>query len=227
MIKLFGKTETSFSSNGDIQLCGLGDDGNGNPLYKDRIYRDGNTWKVHKAISSITLDGTEAWVYADNYNYARCPSYTFVDKPLGGTSVGLQLSNYFGVIADWGTFRDSTGRNAFFPLLDEGYKISIRNTGCSSVENYKSWFAANKPSFYYPVATPTGTTITDTTLIAQLESIRTASLENGTNTITNTATGSNLAGDMEIGYFEFNPTNRYDKFIWLNLNNNYEQIGGE
>ena len=205
---------------GTIELCKLGD-------YQDYIYKDGEDWKVHKAISSITLDGTEDWVYASQYNYARCPNYTFVDIPLSGTGLGVQLSNYFRVITDWGTFRDSTNRNAFFALLNEGYKISIRNTGCTSVEEYKSWLAANNPSFYYPVATPTDTTITDTTLIAQLEAIRTASLENGTNTITNTATGTNLAGDIEIGYYGFNPTNRYDKFIWLDLNNNYEQIGGE
>lgn len=205
---------------GSIELCKLG-------TYQDYIWKDGDDWKVHKEISSITLDGTEGWAYADNYNYARCPSYIFVDKPLGGTGLGLQLSNYFGVISDWGTFRDSTSRNAFFPLLDEGYKISIRNTNCTSVEDYKSWLATNKPSFYYPVETPTDTVITDQALIAQLEAIRTASLENGANTITNTATGSNLAGDMEIGYYGFAPRNRYDKWLWLDLNNNYEQIGGE
>ena len=71
----------------------------------------------------------------------------------------------------------------------------------------------------------TNTTITDTTLIAQLEAIRTASLQNGANTITNTATGSNLAGDMEVGYYGYNPRNRYDKWLWLEINNEYEQIG--
>jgi hypothetical protein len=89
---------------------------------------------------------------------------------------------------------------------------------------YKNWLANNPFTFYYALATPTDTTITDQTLIAQLEAIRTASLENGANTITNTATGSNLAGDMEIGYYGYNPTNRYDKFIWLDLNNAYEQL---
>ena len=69
------------------------------------------------------------------------------------------------------------------------------------------------------------TAITDQTLIAQLEAIRTASLGNGANTITNTATGSNLAGDMEIGYYGFAPRNRYDKWLWLDINNEYEQIG--
>ena len=106
-----------------------------------------------------------------------------------------------------------------------GFSWVIRIVGVTSVAELKTWLSSNNVTLRYVLATATDTTITDTTLIAQLEAIRTASLQNGTNTITNTATGSNLAGDMEIGYFGFNPTNRYDKFIWLDLNNNYEQIG--
>jgi hypothetical protein len=77
----------------------------------------------------------------------------------------------------------------------------------------------------FMLKTPTDTVITDTDLIVQLEAIRTALLQNGANTITNTATGSNLAGDMEIGYYGFAPRNRYDKWLWLDINNEYEQIG--
>ncbi len=80
-------------------------------------------------------------------------------------------------------------------------------------------------TIHYPLNTATDTTITDTTLIAQLEAIRTASLGNGANTITNSTPAPNLAGDMEVGYYGYNPTNRYDKWLWLDLNNEYEQIG--
>ena len=89
----------------------------------------------------------------------------------------------------------------------------------------KAWVAANRPTILVVLATPTDTIITDQTLIEQLEAIRTASLQNGANTITNTATGSNLAGDMEVGYYGYNPRNRYDKWLWLEINNEYEQIG--
>jgi hypothetical protein len=30
---------------------------------------------------------------------------------------------------------------------------------------------------------------------------------------------------MEIGYYGYNPRNRYDKWLWLDINNEYEQIG--
>lgn len=172
-----------------IELCKL-------DTYQDYIWKDGDSWKVHKAITKITVDGSEGWVYASNYNYARCPSYTFVDIPLDNT--GTQLSDYFEAIADWGTFRDSTSRNAFFPLLNSGYKISIRNTDCTSTEDYTSWLSANKPSFYYPVETPTDTTITDTTLIAQLEALVSGGAENGTTYIKVNATDPNLPGLLYV-----------------------------
>jgi hypothetical protein len=101
--------------------------------------------------------------------------------------------------------------------------MSFRNNAWTNETTARSQLDGT--NVIYPLATPTDTAITDTNLIAQLEAIRTAALETGTNTITNAATGSNLAGDMEIGYYGYNPTNRYDKFIWLDLNNNYEQIG--
>lgn len=50
-------------------------------------------------------------------------------------------------------------------------------------------------------------------------------IKNGSNTITNTATGSNLAGDMEVDYFGYDPTNRYDKWLRLDINNAYEKLG--
>ena len=88
-----------------------------------------------------------------------------------------------------------------------------------------SWLSSAKPSLYYPLATPTDTVITDQTLIEQLEAISKASLQSGANTITNIAIGSNLAGNMEIGYYGYNPRNRYDKWLWLEIDNEYEQIG--
>jgi hypothetical protein len=99
------------------------------------------------------------------------------------------------------------------------------DTEAMSVGDFKAWLTGKNMRFYYPLATTTDTEITDQALIAQLEAIRTASLQNGTNTITNTATDSNLAGDMEIGYYGFAPRNRYDKWLWLDINNEYEQIG--
>ena len=205
---------------GDIQLCGLGDDGNGNPLYKDRIYRDGEDWKVHRATNRAKL-GDKNWEnYQSEVIYNARASEDFGIVNLGNPTLAL-VSNIFTASTDssitWRCYYN--GQNDH--LNTYGDSTYLNRSGSSA----KQWLSDNNAELLYALATPTDTTITDTTLIAQLEAIRTALLENGTNTITNTATGSNLAGDMEIGYYGYNPRNRYDKFIWLDLNNNYEQIG--
>lgn len=124
----------------------------------------------------------------------------------------------------------NTQVQGFLPALDSNSHklrawIRISTTTADTTDQFKTWLNTNTPIFYYKLDTATDTTITDTTLIAQLEAIRTASLQNGENTITNSATGDNLAGDMEIGYYGYNPRNRYDKWLWLDINNEYEQIG--
>jgi hypothetical protein len=88
----------------------------------------------------------------------------------------------------------------------------------------QAWVSANRPEFYCELSAPTDTTITDTTLVAQLEAIRTAALESGSNIISNTATGTNLACDLEIGYYGYNPLNKYDKYFWLDVDGEYESI---
>lgn len=213
---------------GTIELCKLG-------AYQDYIYKDGEDWKVHKATNKITVDGSENWVYPDsgaNYTFFQFSRNNFrskygnaADFYASNTEVGFAKADKFEqIVASSANMRTKQGIG--FSTEGNGwFRISVANTIATTADAFKTWLSSHSTTIDYALATPTDTTITDQTLIAQLEAIRTASLENGTNTITNTATGTNLAGDMEIGYYGFNPTNRYDKFIWLDLNNNYEQIG--
>lgn len=200
---------------GSIELCKLGD-------YHDYIWKDGESWKVHKATATITLTGasSENW-YIDQYAYM-----------LNNVISAKAFSDIANMEAYCRSFsKSATGQTSSYAVSfwynAPGTSVRFIKDQTPDLSSFRNWLASNNQTVYYPLATATDTTITDTTLIAQLEAIRTASLENGTNTITNTATGSNLAGDIEIGYFGFNPNNRYDKWLWLDLNNNYEQIGGE
>mgnify|MGYP006974593700 CR=1 FL=1 len=196
---------------GSIELCKLG-------TYKDYIYKDGDDWKVHKA--------TGKYVYNNDLGENGISS-SYVSMLTPVLPVVRNLAHDSGICRS----------NMYIPADQNGTGLS-GTTGTNRIRVYTAISIADSYdavrqlasdgnlTIYYPLATPTDTTITDTTLIAQLEAIRTASLQNGANTITNAATGANLAGDMEISYYGYNPTNRYDKFIWLDLNNNYEQIGG-
>ena len=210
---------------GAIELCGLGDDGNGNPLYKDRIYRDGEDWKVHKETGKYTFDGTEQWGSTGTGNHS-CYSTAITGY---ATSDNVPYSPYFSGISNVsgaGTMNTKPDNSIAFIDQSATVRFYIKS---SKFENdalaLKTWLSTHNTDVYYALATATDTTITDTALIAQLEAIRTALLKNGANTITNTAAGSNLAGDMEIGYYGYNPRNRYDKWLWLDINNEYEQIG--
>jgi hypothetical protein len=212
---------------GNIQLCGLGDDGNGNPLYKDRIYRDGDGWKVHKATGKVVFNGSENWIRSGSSTEAYLYSalnisnlgIAFVDKDI---SLSDRFTQHATASGDRGSGRFNLYNGT---TVAQFLTLSMSTAVVADVDAFKTWLASNNTTLAYPLYTATDTTITDTTLIAQLEAIRTASLQNGANTITNTATGSNLAGDMEIGYYGYNPRNRYDKWLWLDINNEYEQIG--
>jgi hypothetical protein len=204
-----------------IELCKL-------DTYQDYIWKDGDDWKVHKATANTTLDQM-AWTNetASGSYGRRYRSTTLVGQIYQISSnndiAKMDCSHYtVGNMNDTWTGGGQTialHTNKSVYIYDKRFKDEQTTTALDG------WLSSEKPSLYYPLATATDTTITDQTLIAQLEAIRTAALETGTNTITNTAAGSNLAGNMEIGYYGYNPTNRYDKFIWLDLNNNYEQIG--
>lgn len=201
---------------GTIELCDIGD-------YRDYIHKVGEDWIITKRTTSILLNE-----YSSIYrgNFGTNPFYAALPQGSGGAeNTKNVISDYFYGIA----YTDRTlevPNSIFNTYVDNSPVLYIRNTPWATLEDFKSWLSEHNVKVYSK-RTPIDTTITDTTLITQLEAIRTAALQNGTNTITNTATGTNLAGDMEIGYFGFNPNNRYDKFIWLDLNNNYEQIGGE
>lgn len=202
---------------GSIELCKLG-------AYQDYIYKSGSDWKIHKATASYQITGQESDLEINTFqtNTARFFSATALTATGAalGNNIALSVCNRLPLARNWST--DVVGiyvnEKAFVGRMN---KTVIGTT----VAEARRYFANNPTLICYQLATPTDTAITDQNLIAQLEAIRTASLQNGANTITNTATGTNLAGDMEIGYFGYNPRNRYDKWLWLDINNNYEQIG--
>jgi len=212
---------------GSIELCKLGS-------YQDYIYKDGDDWKVHKAVAKHALKPNEGWLIP---NPARYPNlfqtnaisdlYNLSDAYTTASTSPQAYCEALVYLPGSGDVRTTQGFSLFHTV--EGgaeYTIArINIAGFTTTTQLDNWLSTCNANFWYGVKIPTDTVITDQTLISQLEAIRTAALENGANTITNTATGSNLAGDMEIGYYGFNPRNRYDKWLWLDINNEYEQIG--
>jgi len=212
---------------GDIELCKIG-------TYQDYIWKDGESWKVHKAISKYVLNGNQDERWLITGNCFRPDGAVFDDKIYDPVTTDAK-SNLLTV---WKNTPGSITSN--MPDLRFGWaatgtkKLAVRfdkiRQGKSVSEALESWTSLISETpmlIYFEALAASDTTITDANLIAQLEAIRTALLENDANTITNTATGTNLAGDMEIGYYGYTPSSQYDKWVWLNAGAagaHYEQI---
>lgn len=200
---------------GSIELCKLGD-------YQDYIYKDGEDWKIHKATAKIVLNGSEnIELNTSSTNTTRVAMWNIL-TPSQSTfqpDVMLPLSGHF-----MGSFIWNEDKEGLYCQIRSIVFRANKSTIGTTAQSVKSWLVSNNVSVYYALATATDTTITDQTLIAQLEAVRNATLE-ASNTITNTAAGTNLAGDLELDYYEFDPHNRYNKWLWLDINNNYEQLG--
>lgn len=216
----YSKTDYPISL-GSIELCKLG-------TYQDYIYKDGDTWKVHKATGYFDFSGQTS---ANGINKQSATSLggfvfgAFVNPIPNYANPLIAYSNYFRVEntnstwTEYGKMGVGSSGALWFKTIDDTH------TDDRTVSQFVAWLRDTPVNLYYALATPTDTAITDTTLISQLNAIASASLETGTNTLTNSATGSNLAGDMEVDYFGYDPTNRYDKWLWLDINNAYEKLG--
>lgn len=198
---------------GSIELCKLG-------TYQDYIWKDGDDWKVHRETKRVTVDGSQRNGNLTQYGFAQIridSEALFVSAPPVSYCSNLSSHDIYSSLPKTYAIRSSSTQCNFRLYFTPELK---------DFDAYLDWCAENKPSVVAPLqqSAHTDTTITDQTLIAQLEAVRTASLQ-ASNTITNTATGTNLAGDLELAYCEFDPHSRYDKWLWLDINNDYEQIG--
>ena len=161
---------------GSIELCKLGE-------YQDYIWKDGEDWKVHKATDSITLDQM-VWsneTAGDGYG-RRYRSQTLVDKiyQIGSNNnvANMVCSNY--TVGNMNSTWTGGGQTIALHTNKSVYIYDSRFKDEQTTTALDSWLNSAKPSLYYPLATPTDTTITDQTLITQLEIIQ---LNSGANTI--------------------------------------------
>lgn len=171
-----GVDSEAFTVNlGSTELCKIGD-------YQDYIYKSGNDWYVHKETNKFTVtsslalgkSGTSA-----NNAYYYSSGFQDIDKTNMGsgsssTSVIPSFSAYFGAISARDIFNSGSIGMAFDKgtgdIVDFRVGFGVNST-VNTLELLKSWLDANELKVYYPLATPTNTQITDTTLISQLNAV--------------------------------------------------------
>lgn len=186
-----GDTPTAYTAyKTPIEICGLGDDGNG---YKDEIAFDGAEWKLRKTAIKAQITADIPWNVGSFPSQKRiyiATSYIFGESivaPTDDTQKAVALSSHFTAV----TLNDILNQTSDgFGISSSSY-MSIRVGSATAASDILDILRNNTVEAYAVLRTPTETTITDTNLIAQLEAIRAALLE-GQNLVVVTANGSNL-----------------------------------
>lgn len=137
-------------------------------------------WLLHKEIGKYdtweTINRTSSYTNTSSYQFA-------LTLPTTSTLRSYALSNYFQnainnndnehIFVGTGLATDYDGLNVF-----------LSKTRATTSEEAKTWLKNNGVVFYYILANPTTTEITDTTLLEQLDEIETAHAYEGQTNIT-------------------------------------------
>ena len=178
------ETQTYTLHLGDLELAKIGS-------YQDYIYYDNGKWYKYGAIGKVIFTGNSGenwkihgsianWFYIDDL--ANC--YT------DNISSDYAMSNYY--IQRKYTEVTSLTNGQFSLGLATGIvrRLVMKNTNCTTVEQYKTWLGTHNTEVRYVLETPTSTEITNTTLLSDLEYIRTHAMSySGT---TNISSNGNL-----------------------------------
>lgn len=171
----------------------LNDLGNG---YQDEIAFDGSEWKLRKKTASYTFDGTEPWtwddsriprIYLTSGQIATLGIYPAVPATTSILPIGKMNESIAKTFADFYTNSQGNG----FAMSTSGNNIQVGNNAWANSAEARAAVAGTKWLYGLATGYATETTITDATLISQLNAIQ-AALQEGQNTVSVTSNGSNL-----------------------------------
>ena len=174
---------------GNLEFCKIGN-------YADYPFKENGKWYKYGAISKVVLNGTTNNITSKSGNTSNNTYISSVISDIlaptsNGAVIPLLCSHY--------TTSASTDyivtHNILGIAVRTDKKLAIGETLESTnttVELMNTWLQTHNVSLYYPLATPTITEITDTTLIKQLNNIynNIRTFEGGTN-ISSTSAGAN------------------------------------
>lgn len=123
----------------------------------------GKVWYIHKEVGKVVLDGSENGWSKINYTFANNQLYT--GRPLS------ICSHFTNVGTSWVSSDEQYRGKYTTTNSNDQFKCMPLND--MTLTNFKTWLENNNVSVYYVLATATDTIITDTTLIEQLNAIKT------------------------------------------------------
>lgn len=173
-----------------IELCKFGD-------YQDYIWKDGEYWKVHKKITKYVCDSTLDWTWDASVPRLSANSVALglhVMEPINVDTAVIGKSNKF--VAN--SFKYvCTQKNNGFAYSPTGF-ISCVDKEWGSESEAKADILGSIFYFVLHGGYTTDITITETNLIAQLESLVAGGAENGTTYIKVSATEPNLPAKLYV-----------------------------
>lgn len=163
---------------GSIELCKIGD-------YQDYIWKDGDTWKIHKEFGYIDLaTGTYVQTTGTIRGLTSAPNIKYMPN---NATLGVAICSTY--------------------KLRIGQGLGTAGVGWFAVDtsrvNFNTGSTTNPVGdLYYQLDTPTDTEITNEALIAQLEAILSQGYTYaGTNNITTVIAAGNEQGTLEVEYY--------------------------
>ena len=189
-----GSTATTYSPYfTPIELTKIGD-------YQDYIWKDGDTWKVHKETGKVVLDGSETDWGIQNNVFRRL----FADVRQGalGEEI-LVISDHFTGRAT--CYRGDIGNGKCAKIVGNNQQVAFRYDALNGdVSAWTTWLSTHNTTVYYVLATPTDTAIADETLISQLEALANSKLYRPQTNIISSGTPPNLDAILTVETFQNN-----------------------
>lgn len=182
---------------GNIELCKIGN-------YQDYLYKENGNWYKYGAIDYNVATGasTERWAWdLRNENKAMVQS-TKIGQCIDGRRFIAICSNSFRGAEGNDVFSGTNNNVNIIGCAEQSkIRIAISPSDFADINAFKNSLQENNLEFYFVLATPNITQITDETLIAQLEAIYNhLALVKGTNHIT--ITPSDLAPYVTLNYMQ-------------------------
>lgn len=174
-----GNTSTDYESYYDYELCKIGD-------YKDKIVNVNGTWKIEKNIGKIVLNGSENWVKRSDISTITTSCFrTDYSSEVSANMVNgtILLSNMFTCLNN----TNDVEHFRYIGAVNYRLQLFINKSRLSSDDStgLKTWLSTHNTTVYYPLATPTTETITNTNLISGLNALYEFYVNSSTVTISN------------------------------------------
>ena len=125
----------------------------------------GKVWYKKANIGKVVLDGSETYSTGTQSGYY----YFYKARPTNSSPSKTCLSNYFNYNQSYTNYDNSIYIGNTNVIIS---RIKVNNSYIESDSDFQTWLNTHNTTIYYPLATPTYTNITDSTLISQLEAIK-------------------------------------------------------